>query len=374
MNLKDRLENIRKTNVISIKEDNEKDFLFDIEDVFADSKELRTIITETIASGKNILFVSEPSIDKSLVSKYFSYLLLNRLEDVIVSENLTDEILFSDSRINILPKPSIKEIVKILEYIMYGYKSFVFGMNFATLDNILNKIKTSISINCKGISSEAIETLLSSSNIVIVYLNKNIDGLFYVSKIDKLVSENFITDVVTIIDFQQQKPITKKNKKNKKSVNEEKVDIQPIVQSEPPSEQQLEEESQVDVVVLGNDEDDVVAENVEVTTEVSEIIQVDEVVEQNVEPAIEQKIEEIVVEENKQVEEIPVEDIQNEKTEETPTEVVVEQVKEEKTVEVVNADEIKQEQKDIIAEISKKVNKYKLLKEKAKNKKVDITE
>ena len=157
MNLKDRLESIRKTDVVSIKEDYEHKFLFDIEDVFADSQELKTIITETISLGKNILFVSEPSIDKNLVSKYFSYLLLHRLDDVIVSEYITDEILSSESRINIIPKPSVKEIVKILEYIMYGYKTFVFGMNFATLDNVLNKIPDKFELEKTLVKSKQIK-------------------------------------------------------------------------------------------------------------------------------------------------------------------------------------------------------------------------
>lgn len=363
MNLKDRLENIRKTNVISIKEDNEKDFLFDIEDVFADSKELRTIITETIASGKNIVFVSEPSIDKSLVSRYFSFLLLNRLEDVIVSENLTDEILFSDSRINILPKPSIKEIVKILEYIMYGYKSFVFGMNFATLDNVLNKIKTAISINCKGIASEAIETLLSSSNLVIVYLNKNVDGLFYVSKIDKLVSENFVTDVVTVIDFQQQKPISKKNKKNKKVNEEEKKESTSIVETTEQVKVEVVENSQLDIVKT----DDSIQEE---TAQVDEIVEI----EKDKEELVNQETVEVVVEKIEPVEETSVERVQEQRIEETLNEVLVESVEEQKEPIVIDSDKIQQEQKEIIAEISKKVNKYKLLKDKVKNKKVDITE
>ena len=364
MNLKDRLDSIRKTNVISIKEDNDKDFLFDVKDVFADSEELRAIITETIASGKNILFVSEPSIDKALVAKYFSFLLLHRLEDVVISENLTNEVLYSDSRTNIIPSPNIKEIVKILEYIMYGYKSFVFGMNFATLDNVLNKLKAAIAINYNGVSQDAIETILSSSNLVLVYLNKNIDGLFYISKIDKVVSENFVTELVTIIDFQQQKPITKKNKKFKKTFKSKLIAAKDVSENIEEDIDEAEQPKQEDIIVKE-----------EKTFEITETIQ-ENVLEQNLE-VLEENVSDAELE-TQVNEELPAVDEKQEQIveerdgieENLSSDVIGEQsFIPEKSEEVIY-----QEQKDIIAEITKKVNKYKLLKEKAKNKKVDITE
>lgn len=427
MNLKDRLESIKKTNIISIKEEDEKkDFLFGLSDIFADSKELRTIITETIASGKNIVFVSEPSIDKYLVSKYFSCLLFNRPEEVVVSETLTDEVLYSNSRINIIPKPTIQEIVKILEYIMYGYKSFVFGMNFASLDNILNKIKAAISLNVSGLSIETINTILVSSNLVVVYLNKNVDGLFYISKIDKVVCEDFVPEVITIIDFQQQEPLTKKNRKFKKIVKAQKVEEKQVPQKEQDVVLEILADDKLEQIETANDienltetndfdsvdkglvleeavdleqkEDILVEEKIEVVsteennseletpTEIIEEQKVekidDEVVLENVEEEVPLDVlDESSVEEAST--EIVIDNIEEEKTvvdvpespvEDVSTEVVVENIEEEKTVKVVNSEEILKEQKDIIAEISQKVNKYKLLKEKAKNKKVDITE
>lgn len=227
MNLKDRLENIRTSNILSIKDDYQQDNFFDVEEIFADSKEIRTVISETINAGKNMVFISEPSIDKMLIAKYFKFLMAYKSEDVVISNNLTDEILSSESRVNILPLPSMQDVVKILEYIMYGYKSFVFGMNFVGSENTINKLTTSIAINNKNMSQESIETLLSSSNLVFVYFDKNIDGLFYISKIDKLVSENLSNEIVTIIDLHVEKANQKKRKISKKSSVEKEIVEEP---------------------------------------------------------------------------------------------------------------------------------------------------
>lgn len=254
MNLKDRLENIKTTNIVTIKDDYLADDFFDVEKIFADSKEIRKIIVETINAGKNIAFVSQPSIDKSLIAKYFRFLMAHRQEDVYFSGNVTDEFLFSDSKINIIASPTMKDIVKILEHIMYGYNSFVFGVNFVGFDNTINKLKTSILINNPNITENAVETLFSSSNLVFVYFDKNADGLFYVSKIDKVVSESFVSDSVTILDLHVEKAQTKKKKTTKKTVKDEvlKTEEAPVVEL---SEDKLNEESVSENIELVKNEE-----------------------------------------------------------------------------------------------------------------------
>lgn len=227
MNLKDRLENIKTTNIISIKDDYFGDNFYDVQEIFADSKEIRTIISETINAGKNIVFIAEPYIDKILIAKYFKFLMAYKSEDVIISNNLTEEMLSSDLRVNIIPTPNMKDVVKILEYIMYGYKSFSFGMNFVGSNNTINKLKTAIEINNKNMQEESIETLLASSNLVFVYFDKNIDGLFYISKIEKLVADSSSVDVVTILDLHVEKVNQKKARKLKnKKLDKKDTEIQ----------------------------------------------------------------------------------------------------------------------------------------------------
>lgn len=228
MNLKDRLENIKTTNIVTIKDDYFTEDFFNVEEIFADSKEFRQIIIETINAGKNIVFVSQPSIDNSLIAKYFKFLMAYKQEDVYLSNNVTEEFLLSDSKVNIIASPSAKDVVKILEYIMYGYKSFVFGMNFVGADNIINKLKTSILINNPNITENSIETLLCSSNLVVVYFDKNSDGLFYISKIDKIVSDSYVSDVITILDLHVEKAQQKKKKTSKKTIGNKPIKVEEI--------------------------------------------------------------------------------------------------------------------------------------------------
>lgn len=248
MNLKDRLENIKTTNIVTIKDDYFTDDLFNLDEIFADSKEFRQIIIETINAGKNIVFVSQPSIDNSLIAKYFKFLMAYKQEDVYLSNNVTDEFLLSDSKVNIIASPSIKDVVRILEYIMYGYKSFVFGMNFVGSDNIINKLKTSILINNPNITENSVETLLCSSNLVVVYFDKNSDGLFYISKIDKIVSDSFVSDVITILDLHVEKAQPKKKKTSKKVAENKTIKV---------------EEAPVVELPENNMNEDVVSENIE---------------------------------------------------------------------------------------------------------------
>lgn len=248
MNLKDRLENIKTTNIVTIKDDYFTDDLFNLDEIFADSKEFRQIIIETINAGKNIVFVSQPSIDNSLIAKYFKFLMAYKQEDVYLSNNVTDEFLLSDSKVNIIASPSIKDVVRILEYIMYGYKSFVFGMNFVGSDNIINKLKTSILINNPNITENSVETLLCSSNLVVVYFDKNSDGLFYISKIDKIVSDSFVSDVITILDLHVEKAQPKKKKTSKKVAENKTIKV---------------EEAPVVELLENNMNEDVVSENIE---------------------------------------------------------------------------------------------------------------
>ena len=57
MNLKDRLENIKSANVLSIKESEEYSLSFDVEQVFLDSDDVKRILIQSINEGKNIVFV-----------------------------------------------------------------------------------------------------------------------------------------------------------------------------------------------------------------------------------------------------------------------------------------------------------------------------
>ena len=91
-----------------------------------------------------------------------------------------------NGRINILPNPDIHTIVKAFEQIIYGCGSFILGLNLGSFDNIINKLKVLISLNYKNLSSEDIITLIGAANPVIAYISKSEKGLLYISEISEI--------------------------------------------------------------------------------------------------------------------------------------------------------------------------------------------
>lgn len=193
MNLKERLVNTKK-NSASL---NKNVLLFDgncdVNNFFIDKNEVKNILSQQLASYKNIIFVCDKSIDNSLIANYF-YSLSNVFGSTIV-DSVENDIENFNNRISIIPNPNINEIVKIFEYILYGYKSFVFGLNFSSNIDILNKLKTVIAINYPNLNNINIETLLGFSNSLFVYFEINDDGLYYISEINKL---NYVNEKLTL--------------------------------------------------------------------------------------------------------------------------------------------------------------------------------
>ncbi len=188
MNLKERLVNTKKNNILL----NQNGLLFDgncdVNNFFIDKNDVKTLLSNIFSSYKNIIYVCNKNIDNSLIANYF-YSLSNAFGATIV-DSIEKDIENFHNRISIIPNPNINEVVKIFEYILYGYKSFVFGLNFDSNPEILNKLITVIAINYPNLSNINIETLLGFSNSLFVYFEVNDDGLYYISEINELNYEN----------------------------------------------------------------------------------------------------------------------------------------------------------------------------------------
>jgi hypothetical protein len=89
-------------------------------------------------------------------------------------------------KIKIIPKISILDLVKILELVIYGYNSFILGLDINSPDKVIEKIKAIIAINYRNLSDSNITTLLTVTDVVFVFVEKNEDGLFYISKIQEV--------------------------------------------------------------------------------------------------------------------------------------------------------------------------------------------
>jgi|GEM_PF-5406318 len=126
-----------------------------------------------------------------------------------------------NGRINILPNPDIHTIVKAFEQIIYGCGSFILGLNLGSFDNIINKLKVLISLNYKNLSSEDVITLLGAANPVIAYISKNAKGLLYISEISELKLNE--TGSLELSEII-------KNAAGKKTIESSEVNKEPIVQ------------------------------------------------------------------------------------------------------------------------------------------------
>lgn len=172
---------------------------FNTNDIFLDTKIVKSYINDFIQNNKNIILVCNKSFDKLIISNYIKSLLPPK-KGINVIEELNSHIKDLNGKVNIFPTPDIAVIVKILEQIIYGCQSFIFSINLGNYDNVINKLKAIIALNYKNLDSNDIITLLGASNAVIVYILKNEDGLFYLSKIDEIKQNGMEIELRSILN------------------------------------------------------------------------------------------------------------------------------------------------------------------------------
>lgn len=193
MNLKDRLDNIKNTNQISIKEEKRTDIYFDINNIFVNYDKINGILCSIINQKKNIIFISDNSVDKNIVVSLMQS--VSGSSDIEILNSIDENIYNSFTKIKFISDSSIIQIVKIFEYIIYGYSSFISLFNLANDENIINKLKTVIAVNFRNLTEENINTLIGCSDSFFVSIEKDEDGLFLVSKVQKI---NYIENIISL--------------------------------------------------------------------------------------------------------------------------------------------------------------------------------
>ena len=237
-----------------------------------------------------------------------------------------------------VPNPSIKDITKILELILYDYRNFIFCLNLKTFDNILESLRAILALNNPNLSSNNIEHLIGVASPILVYFDRNEDGLFEVTDIAKVLYRNNTTFLDVLYS-------------NKNSDVER---VEKIAET-----QEIEVENQVQLEDIESPENtQEIIDEVEImdVVETEEIVKTEEVVEEVETRELETSVEEseICISETvvKTIDEVQVLDEQ----------VIQELVAAEQLEEEIVQDEA------VEVTPSVKVNKYKLLKEKVKNK------
>ena len=86
--------------------------------------EVSDILKSIIEEKRNVVFVSDNSIDKSIVVSGVKSIFSDF--DIEIFNSIDDNIVDSFSKIKLFPQPLINDVVKIFEYIIYGYNSFIF--------------------------------------------------------------------------------------------------------------------------------------------------------------------------------------------------------------------------------------------------------
>jgi hypothetical protein len=230
MDLKDRLKNIGKTKIISSSSFNVP-ININYTNIFVEDDFLKNLIKNLLEKGKNIVFVGNKSFDKTIIANYFQHVLTD--EKSVIINSVNENVIKINYKIKILPKISIIDFVKILELIIYGYNSFVLGLDINSPDKVIEKIKAIIAINYRNLSDRNIETLLTVTDVVFVFVEKNEDGLFYIPKIQEVeqkcedISLNTIYETKNLEDVEiNEKSEQDEQIANVNPVEEENVEIE----------------------------------------------------------------------------------------------------------------------------------------------------
>lgn len=137
---------------------------------FDDLDKIKETFRPLLLNKRNLILITNNNSDIDLlfndIKNLFSEFEIN------IIENLNDKSLITKQAAKAVKDPNPEEIVKMFEYIIYGFKPFIFNMNFETEDNILNKLKTIIAINYKNLNQENINTLINSASPVFLKVSK----------------------------------------------------------------------------------------------------------------------------------------------------------------------------------------------------------
>ena len=227
MNIKERLNITKKVQQNNEKQSNNSQLKFDNNIVI-------NIISEKINNFNNIIFITKNTYNKNTVSAYFSNC-INTENKINLPSSVKS---IKNETINIFPSVSGELLVKILEQTLMGVKSFVLGISLNSYENVLEKLKTIINMN-SNLSEKQINLLLSESNTLLVNVNQDETGTFYVKDIDKIQIENTqlaLNNLYTYID----KPEEETTQFEPVSMKNEHIETAPLEKNEEAEEQAAE--------------------------------------------------------------------------------------------------------------------------------------
>lgn len=272
MNLKDRLSliNSEKENIIQTEETgNFVEFKNEtaISEIFYNSDKTVEILSDLFSSDRNIIVASSIDCDKTLILQYIKHCIPQNFS-VEVMYNINKDIQFISANKIILPEVSINGFVKTLEYILYGYGNFIFELNIKSYENILETLKTLISIYYPNFTESNINNLLGQSSAAVIYIEKNIDGLFYISNIGEIEYLNNQISLKSLFDSLNQDENNSSEEESNIIILPEENNDEDINAKEINTEEYTEQDDVIETVETN--------ESSEVDTDITENINTDE--------------------------------------------------------------------------------------------------
>ncbi len=111
-----------------------------------------------------------------------------------------------NNTVNIIPEISGKNLVNISEQILYGTKSFIIGLHLNSYNNVLEKLKTIIALN-SNLNDTHINTILSEINAVILNIKYDASNNLSVYSIDKIKSDGLSLQLKNLYTYFEEKNI-----------------------------------------------------------------------------------------------------------------------------------------------------------------------
>lgn len=186
MNIKDRLAEFVKNKQSGMNTITEYE---NIESIFENDKFSIDILHNYVKENKNIFLICSSNCDKTISCRY----LYNFYKDKSLVEEtdiFKESLKYSNSQTVIITNPDGKDFIKALEYMLFGQKSFVLAFNFKTYEDILESLIVWIAINGKNLTNVNIVHLLKKSEAVLVYIDRNEDGLFSITDISEIICDD----------------------------------------------------------------------------------------------------------------------------------------------------------------------------------------
>ncbi len=353
MNIKDRLKKINQDTKIII----EPKIIKKQNNISFDNDVVKDILFEYINKFYNIIFITDKSVDNKLISEYFENYIEN-IPKITVLDKEANDINIENNTVNLLPEISGKSLIYILEQILYGTKSFIIGLHLNSYENVLEKLKTIIALN-SNLTENCINTILAETNALILNIKYDNNNKLSVFNIDKIQLNNQKLSLKNLYIYSDEKTIPPNTSSIETKNNQSDLIFNTIVSS-------IQDKSQNSNIPIEKNNNS--PQNTTIQTQINNQPQQNKKNDndnlnnenQNILPAL-TKQNEIILSKTNILEQNNSEDEDKTKNTEDKTSLPSNQNNNNTTKECdLNT------QKNILPE---KINKYKLLKEKIKNKK-----